>query len=139
LANFAQPAINVKNPRRQQKRSVFRGLTARKLNEKTEKRTLFSAKVAAPEFIGNWSWKANKIKGAKSRLYASLSLPFTQARLILHFWRDGQKQPRGKNVSQGKESQGRYRRSRCSVEPTQARVAGEAEPLKAKMGQMIFG
>jgi hypothetical protein len=42
----------------------------RKPNEKTEKRTLFSAKVAAPEFMGNWSWKANKIKGAKSRLYA---------------------------------------------------------------------
>jgi len=42
----------------------------RKLNEKTEKRTLFSAKVAATEFIANWSWKANKIKGEKSRLYA---------------------------------------------------------------------
>jgi hypothetical protein len=69
-ANFAQRAKNVKSPRQQRKKTSSSGSTVRKPNEKTEKRTLFSAKVAAPEFMGNWSWKANKIKGAKSRLYA---------------------------------------------------------------------
>jgi hypothetical protein len=42
---------------------------------------------------------------------------------------------RGKNVSQGKESQGRHRRSRCSIDPTQARVAGGERRSRAGQGQ----